>query len=267
MTVGRRKVPSMRRRLALPLGLLLGWLPAVGAEALQLRSAAQAGFPHKFNVGGEGPPGFCLEYIQALAQVDPGLSFVGLDEMLPTLRIEQELASGRVEVFFGMLKTPEREALYRFADSPRLYTIHHQLAVLTGDTQADQVRSLDDLRAAVGQRVILATRGSGYAHYLRDQLGLNVDDGATSVDQNLRKLTSGRSRFLYDSESSLRRAIQANGLQAQVRILPTVLRRQDLLLAYAPTLPAERLGRVLAAMRLLEANGMASRLRMAYGLR
>lgn len=255
----------MRRRLALP--LLLGWLPGARAEVLQLRSAAQAGFPHKFNVGGEGQPGFCIEYIQALVQIDPGLSFTGLDEMLPTLRIEQELASGRVEVFFGMLKTPERETVYRFADSPRLYTMHHQVAVLASDAQADQPRSVDELKAAVGSRLILATRGSGYANYLRDQLGLNVDDGATSIDQNLRKLISGRSRFLYDSEYSLRRAIQASGLQARVHILPTVFRRQDLLLAYTPALPAERLARILAAMRALEANGGAARLRLAYGLR
>ncbi|MDR7333176.1 hypothetical protein [Roseateles asaccharophilus] len=101
----------MRRRLALPLSLLLGWLqPMAHAEALLLRLAAQTGLPHKYNVGGEGQPGFCLEYIQALSQVDPGLRCSGLDDMLPTLRIEQELAAGRVEVFFGMLKTPEREA-------------------------------------------------------------------------------------------------------------------------------------------------------------
>lgn len=257
----------MRRRVALSLGLPLGWLGDARGQGLSLRAVAQAGFPHKYNVAGAEPPGFCIEYIRALGQVDPGLSFSGLDEMLPTLRIEQELAAGRVEVFFGMLKTPEREALYRFVDSPRIYTIHHQVAVRAADPQADEVRSLDDLRAAVGGRVILATRGSGYANDLRDQLGLNVDDGATSIDQNLRKLLSGRSRFLYDSESSLQRAIQANGLQAQVRILPAVLRRQDLLLAYTPALAAERLARVVAAMRAVEANGTAVRLRAAYGLR
>lgn len=258
----------MRRRLALPLSLLLGWLqPIALAEALLLRSAAQAGFPHKYNVGGEGQPGFCIEYIQALSQIDPGLRFSGLDEMLPTLRIEQELAAGRVEVFFAMMRTPEREASYRFADGPRLYTIHHHVAVLASDTQADHVRSIDDLRAAAGSRPLLATRGSGYASFLREPLGFNVDDGATTIDQNLRKLIGGRARFLYDSEASLQRAIQANGLQSQVRILPAVLRRQDLLLAYAPSLPPDRLARVVAAMRVLEANGTAARLRAAYNLR
>lgn len=256
----------MRRRHALPLSLLLGWLPG-HAASLPLRSAAQTGFPHKYNVGGAGPPGFCIEYIHALTQIDAGLTFGGLDEMRPTLRIEQELATGRVEVFFGMLKTPEREALFRFADSPRVYTIHHQVAVLAADVQADRLRTLDDLRTALGQRVLLTTRGSGYGKYLQEQMGFNVDDGATSIDQNLRKLVNGRARFLYDSESSLRRAIQANGLQAQVRILPAVFRRQDLLLAHAPTLPADHLARVVAAMQALEASGGAARLRAAYDLR
>ncbi len=257
----------MRRRLTLQLGWLPGWLAASPAEPLVLRSAAQAGFPHKYNPGGSGPQGFCIDYIQALRRVDAGLDFTGLQQMLPTLRIEQDLAAGRIDVFFAMLKTPEREALYRFVDSPRLYAIHHQIAVLVSDTQAEQVRGFADLRALRGDGRVLTTKGSGYADFLRDQAGLDVDDGATSLEQNLRKLLSGRARFLYDSESLLQRTIQSLDLQAQVRILPTVFRRQDLLLAHTPGLPAERLARVVAAMQVLEASGGAARLRGAYGLR
>ncbi|MFT7775781.1 substrate-binding periplasmic protein [Roseateles sp.] len=258
----------MRRRLALQLGLMPGLLPAAQAQPqpLVLRSSAQAGFAHKYNPGGVGPQGFCIEYIQALKRIEPGLDFTGLQEMLPTLRIEQDLAAGRIEVFFAMLKTPEREALFRFADNPRIYTIFHQIAVLASDTQAEQVRGFGDLRALGGEGRVLTTKGSGYAAFLREQAGLDVDDGATTIDQNLRKLVGARARFLYDSESSLRRAIQAQGLQDQVRILPAVFRRQDLLLAYTPGLAPERLARVLAAMRALEASGAAGRLRAGYGL-
>ncbi|MFG6431561.1 substrate-binding periplasmic protein [Roseateles sp. LYH14W] len=257
----------MRRRLTLQLGLLPGWLAAAPAEPLLLRSAAQAGFAHKYNPGAPGPQGFCIDYIQALKRVDAGLDFSGLQQMLPTPRIEQDLAAGRIDVFFAMLRTPEREALYRFVDSPRLYAIHHQVAVLTSDAQAEQVRGFADLRALRGEGRVLTTKGSGYADFLRGEAGLDVDDGATSLEQNLRKLLSGRARFLYDSESLLQRTIQAMDLQAQVRILPTVFRRQDLLLAYTPGLPAQRLARVVAAMQALEANGGAARLRAAYGLR
>lgn len=257
----------MRRRHVLTLSLPFAWPGSARAEPLLLRSAAQAGLPNKYNVGGEGPPGFCIEYIQALGQIDPGLRFSGLDVMLPTLRIEQDLAAGRLDVFFAMMKTPAREAQYRFAESPRIYTIHHQLAVLASDTRADAVRSFDDLKAVVGSGAILARHGSVYASFLREQMGFKVDDGATSVDQNLRKLLSRRARFLYDSEASLQQAIQANGLQSQARVLPTVFRRQDMQLAYTQGLPPERLARVLAAMRALEASGAAARLRAAYGLR
>ncbi len=258
----------MRRRLALQLGLMPGLLPTAQAQPqpLVLRSASQAGFAHKYNPGGTGPQGFCIEYIQALKRLEPSLDFTGLQEVLPTLRIEQDLAAGRVDVFFAMLKTPEREALFRFADSPRIYTIFHHIAVLATDVQAEQVRSFGDLRALGSDGRVLTTKGSGYAAFLREQVGLDVDDGATALDQNLRKLVSARARFLYDSESSLQRAIQAQGLQAQVRILPTVFRRQDLLLAYTPGLAPERLARLLAAMRALEASGVAARLRAAYGL-
>lgn len=257
----------MRRRLVLQLSLLPGGLSAAPAEPLVLRSASQAGFAHKYNPGGEGPQGFCIDYIQALKRVDAGLDFTGLQQMLPTPRIEQDLAAGRIDVFFAMLRTPEREALYRFVDSPRLYTIHHQIAVLASDAQAEQVRSFADLRALRGEGRVLTTRGSGYADFLRGQAGLDVDDGAASLEQNLRKLVGGRARFLYDSESLLQRTIQAMDLQAQVSVLPTVFRRQDLALAHTPWLPAERLARVVAAMQALEASGGAARLRVAYGLR
>lgn len=253
----------MRRRLTLQLGLLPGWLAAAPAEPLVLRSTSQAGFAHKYNPGGTGPQGFCIDYIQALKGVDAGLAFSGLEQMLPTLRIEQDLAAGRIDVFFAMLRTPEREALFRFVDSPRLYSIYHQIAVLASDAQAGQVRGFADLR---GEGRVLTTKGNGFANFLKEQGVAEVDDGATSLEQNLRKLVSGRARFLYDSESLLRRAIQAQGLHAQVRILPVVFRRQELLLACTPGLAPERLARVTAAMRMLEGNGVAARLRAAYDL-
>lgn len=256
----------MRRRLVLQSGLLPGGLLAGPVEPLVLRSAAQAGFPHKYNPGGVGPQGLCIDYVQALKRIDAGLDITGLQQMLPTLRIEQDLAAARIDVFFAMLRTPEREALFRFVDSPRIYSIQHQIAVLVSDTQAEQVRSFADLRALRSEGRVLTTKGSGYAEFLRGEAGLDVDDGATSLEQNLRKLQNGRARFLYDSESLLQRTVLSLGLQAQVRILPTVFRRQDLLLAYTPGLPPERLARVTAAMHLLEASGLAARLRAAYEL-
>jgi polar amino acid transport system substrate-binding protein len=252
----------MRRRpfIALPLALAAGH--AAAGEVL--RTAAQSGMNLKFNLGGDGPPGFCVDYIHALQRTDPGLQFSGLDEALPLTRIESDLAAERIDLFFGLLKTRDRLARLRFVDVPALYNVRHQVAVRADD--AVDVRSFDDIRALGAHGVILATRATGYPSFLAEQPGLVVDDGAMDNARNMRKLLSGRGRFFYQSDATLRLVIELEGLQGRVRILPTVFHADSQLLAHAPSVAPERLARVVAAMRAIELNGMAARLRAAYGL-
>lgn len=251
---------SRRPFIALPLALAAG--AAAAGEAL--RTVAQSGMNLKFNVSGEGPPGFCIDYIQALQRVDPGLQFSGLDDALPLTRIEGDLAAERIDLFFALLKTRERAARFRFVEVPALYNVRHQVAVRADD--AVSVRNFDDIRALGPQGVILATRSTGYPNFLADQPGLIVDAGASDNLRNLRKLINGRGRFFYQSDATLRHLIEAEGLQASVRILPAVFHADSQLLAHSPGLAPERLARVITAMRAIELNGNAARLRAAYGL-
>jgi polar amino acid transport system substrate-binding protein len=234
------------------------------ASAAALRTAAQAGIPLKYNLSGTGAPGFCVDYIRALQRADKGLQFQGLDETQPLLRIESDLANDRLDLFFGLLKTRERAERVRFVDSPSLYAIRHQVAVRADDKV--QIRSLDDIRALGANGTLLTTRGTAYISFLAEQGGLLVDAGATDNAQNLRKLLSGRGRFFYQADFTLRHTIEAEALQSQVRILPAVFHQDVQLLAYSPALPAERLARVVAAMKAIEASGEAGRLRQAYDL-
>lgn len=253
----------VRRRslLTLPLALATGH---AAAGELMLRTAAQSGMNLKFNVSGDGPPGFCVDYVQALQRVDPGLVFSGLDEAVPLTRIESDLAAERIDLFFALLKTRDRVARIGFVETPPLYNVRHQVAVRADDPV--QVRNFDDIRALGSQGVILATRSTGYPSFLADQPGLIVDAGASDNARNLRKLISGRGRFFYQADATLRHVIEAEGLQQRVRILPAVFHADSQLLAHAPSLAPQRLARVVAAMRALELNGMAARLRAAYGL-
>lgn len=253
----------MRRRplLAAPLALAAGRAAAV---APALRTAAQAGMTLKFNLGGDGPPGFCVDYAHALQRVDAGLSFTGLEEALPLMRIEADLAAERLDLFFAIMKTRDRAARFRFVDAPVLYNVRHQVAV-RADDRVD-VRSFDDIRALGAEGVILTGRGSGYQSFLAEQPGLVVDAGAADNAQNLRKLLGGRGRFFYHADATLRNLIETGGLQDRVHILPAVFRVDALLLAHAPGLAPDRLAPLVAAMRTLESNGMAARLRAAYGL-
>lgn len=252
----------VRRRslLTLPLALTAGH--AAAGEVL--RTVAQASQNLKFNTGSDGPPGFCFDYIHALQRVDPGLRFNGLEEAMPLPRIESDLAAERIDLFFGLLRTRERAARFRFVDAPALYNVRHQIAVRADD--GVDIRGFDDIRALGSQGVILATRATGYASFLADQPGLLVDAGAMDDVRNLRKLVGSRGRFFYQSDATLRHVIDAEGLQDKVRILPTVFHAESQLLAHAPSLAPDRLARVVTAMRALELNGMAARLRATYGL-
>lgn len=253
----------VRRRSLLTLPLALGVRHA-GADEVLLRTVAQAGMNLKFNTGSDGPPGFCFDYIHALQRVDAGLRFSGLEGALPLPRIESDLAAERIDLFFGLLKTRERVARFRFIDAPALYQVRHQVAVRADD--GIEVRGFDDIRALGAQGVILATRSTGCLSFLAAQPGLHIDAGAMDDARNLRKLVGGRGRFFYQTDATLRHVIEAEGLQGRVRILPAVFHDDAQLLAHAPGLAPERLARVVAAMRALELQGMAARLRVAYGL-
>lgn len=246
--------------------LLSSGAGVLAAPPLVLRTSAEAGAPHKFARPGEQPDGFCVDYARALAARDPGLQFEGLDQYLPVLRIERELAGGTMDMFFGLLRTPARLERFRFIEQPALYISRHRVAVRAQDREVDAVRGFDDIRALGDQGVVLATRGTAYTSHVLRQPGLKVDDGATDHLQNLRKLLRGRGRFFYQSEGMIRQLILAEGLQDEVRMLPVVFAAEPLLVAVSPMLEPPRLARLAAVMSALEADGTAARLRVLYNL-
>lgn len=256
---------SQRRALVAAM-LALGAGAPRAAPGMLFKTAAEAGARHKFGHPGAPAAGFCIEYLRALLARDPGLRFEGLEQYLPVLRIERELAAGTLDVFFGLLKTAARQERFRFIEQPALYLSRHRVAVRAKDREVESVRDFDDIRALGDQGIVLATRGTAYTAYLLRQPGLRVDEGASDHLQNLRKLLRGRGRFFYQSEGMIRHLIQAERLQDEVRMLPAVFAAQPLLVAVSATLGAARVARLTAAMNALEADGTAARLRAAHDL-
>lgn len=256
---------TQRRTVLAALLSVSAGVPAAEQQVV-LRTAAEAGVPHKFGRPGEVPAGFCTDYIRALVAHDPGLHFEGLQQYLPVLRIERELAAGTLDVFFGLLSNAARLERYRFVEQPPLYISRHRVAVRADDREVDAVQGFDDIRAMGEQGIVLATRGTAYTSHVLCQPGIKVDDGATDHLQNLRKLLRGRGRFFYQSEGMLRELIKAEGLQEQVRLLPAVFAAEPLLVARAATLEPARVARLTSAMQALESDGTAARLRAQYRL-
>lgn len=248
-----------RRAVLLPLaGLLV--TPAARAQALVLRTTGQEANTLKFDPTNTAAPGFSVEVMRWIEKRDPGLRFTGQDVLRPIKRIELELDGGGLEVFFGLVRTPAREARFNLLDV--LYTQSGQLAALA--TDAVSVQSFDDLRALGDKAVIGVPKGSAYVDTLRAQPGLVVDDGVASVSATLRKLVSGRLRFVFFSGPVLRKYIRDEGLESQVRLLPARLSVQEVCAATARDLDPAKLRRLRAALEQLRSSGELRRLQDKY---
>jgi glutamate/aspartate transport system substrate-binding protein len=255
---------ATRRDAALAL-LALACPPLQARAPLRLRTCSQSDLPLKFDLGNPARPGICVEIIQALQRLDPGLQFLGLERDLPLKRVAQELANHELDLFFSMIDTPQRLRLgVDFLDEPVLYESRHQVAVRADDPI--QVRSLRDIAALGDQGVVLVTYGTAYAEYLKDQPGLQLSHLTLSNHKNLEMLLRGRGRFFYHAGSTLRSQIALDGLEDRVRVLPAVFKVDAQRLAFSPRLVPGARQRVVSALRQLEQRGELQALRERYGV-
>ena len=213
----------MRHRRCLGQALLLllwpGLLVAHSEQPLGLSTVSQINSPWKYDLDHPERPGFCLEILQAIERLDPNLTFKGLDRETSLRRVEMLLVENQIDVFCGLLKSTSREQRFRFIGPP-IFPLQQRIAVRADDPV--DVRSLDDIRRLDPDGVILVARGTKYNEWLRTLPGLRIDDSSGESAVNLRKLPAGRGRFCYHSDFTLRDAIAAEGLDAKVRLLPTV---------------------------------------------
>lgn len=238
-------------RISCLLASLLLVLP-VHAGLLVLRTASQEGLRAKFDMGNRQRNGICVEIMAALERIDPELRFTGLATTMGTARIEQELQRGSLDVFFGFLKTPEREQRYRFVEPP-LFWQSSRLAVRADDRVV--VSSFDDIRRLGPAGVILATQGTAHIPFLKAQQGLLIDDGARSSEANLSKLLLGRGRFFYQGDLNLAFDILQYGYGDKVRILPVVFRREAQYAVFGQGVPESAIARVRQGLEQLQRSG------------
>lgn len=240
---------AMLRLLLLVLVCVSG---PVQAGLVVLRTASQEGLRAKFDIGSRERPGVCIEIMQALQRLDPELHFTGIADSMSTARVEKELETGRLDVFFGFLKTPERLRRFQFADPP-LFMQSSRVAVRSDDPV--RVMSFDDIRALGLNGVILATQGTAHVSFLNKQGGLIVDDGARTSDANLRKLVMGRGRFYYQGDLNLGFDIQAYGYAGRVRMLPVTFNHEGQYVVFSRRVSAVVVARVARGLQELERRG------------
>lgn len=243
------------------LAVLLAAGAADAQQTILLRTAAQIDTTPKYirqlRGGMAGIGGLCIDINRAIERLDPGIRFTGDQDWLPALRLEAELALGRLDNACGLSRTAEREAKFIFIEPP-LFSVTYHLAARLEDDVA--VSGWDDVRRLGDQGTILTVHGFGPAGRLKEMNGIRVDAGSPDVRGNLFKLVNGRGRFFYHRMPGLDAEIRKAGLDEAVKILPAVMDRQNFYFVLGRSVPAPTVERVRQALATLDRSGELKRI-------
>lgn len=253
----------MLRRACLLSPLLGTVLPALAqapAPALQLRTVQQSGSLVKYDPDGSpSRPGLCLEILRAVEKVDPGLRFTGLDQQVPLKRVERLLADGLVDVFFCLLRSPERERQWRYVPVP-LYVVRHVVVQRSDDTR--RMETLTELAAASRTKPVLVMRGTALARRLTAANVVINEVG--SEREALEMLTRGRADAIYGQDINLQRQVAETRLADKVRVGRNAFHEEPQYVAVRADLPAAHEERLLQALKRLERDGQLRQLADKY---
>ncbi len=239
--------------------IALAGAAAHAQPSLTLRTAQQSGSIVKYDPTTPAKPGLCMEVLRAVERADPGLRFSGLDQQLPLKRVERLLAEREMDVFFCLLKSPERERQWRYAPVP-LYAIRHVVVQRIDD--ARHYDSLAQLAQASRMRRVLVMRGTAIARHL-----VKADVAITEVNSEreaLQMLALGRADLIYGQDINLLRHINDARMGPQVKLGRTVFREEPQYLALRADLPTAHEERLTHALRKLDKDGTLRQLADKY---
>jgi polar amino acid transport system substrate-binding protein len=250
------------------MGGIFLWSLSLWTMALEstpaVKTSGQEANVIKFDPKNSAAPGLSMEVINALARVDPGLSFVGQDVMRPVRRVELELTSGDMEVFFGLVRNEARESQFTVIKSPALYVQFTQIAVAANDTI--DIQSLDDIRKLGPNGIIGVPQGSAFVEFLKSQGGLTIDDGTVSLSSTLKKMLVGRVRFVYFGGAVLKKQIEDDGLVGKVRVLPKRYKSEEVCVMFSKNASPKLVERIQRGLNLLQRSGELDQIRTKYGV-
>lgn len=224
------------------------------ARVSNLPVLAQESLPPKWIDRGDHSDGVCPDILRAIEKLEPRVRFTGQHEFRSLPVIEQGLESGDVACACALLDTARRRGIATIVGKP-LYMVRHRVAAAASDhARVDNLDQLVKLKPLVN-----TSRGAGYSDQLR-ALGLKVDDSTSDNVVNLKKIIAGHGRFFYMNELSLNWIIRENGMGAQVRVIPGVLKEEPVYFWVSKKVPPATVHLLDQALLKLKANGELSRI-------
>ena len=231
------------------LGVLVSGTVPASAELLWLRTAFQDTASKVVRHADGTFGGICVDLMN-LIEKNSNFRFLRPTQFVSLKRIELGLSSQSVDVYFALLRNPERAQICRYLEP--LYSVHY---VIVGRAD-DQVtlRGVDDLKRVAGKGPLLTVFGSQLGTYIQS-LGLVADDGAVTVEQNLGKLLSRRGRFFLYQDIAVHQALAQPPFAGKLRVFPLVLRTEELWLVSSFGVGAAVNDGLKAVVHRLKASG------------
>lgn len=241
--------------------LPLAWNSTHAAEVIKIRTAAQANTEPKYILqsqdGKNSVVGLCIDINRAIERIDPGIRFVGDQNWRPAIRVEAEMAHGNIDAECGLSRTKERESKFTYIEPPLFLVKYHLVARADDDVQ---IRNWEDVRKMGDDGIILTIHGFGPVNRLKEMGDLVIDSSAVDSKTNLLKLLAGRGRFYYHRSPGIVTEIRKAGVEGRVKLLPTVMDKQQFHMVVGKTLSAEGVEKLQKAIATLEKNGELKRL-------
>ncbi len=179
-------------------------------RAFDLITQYQESFP-KYTIENDSLGGLCFEILRQVERESQLSIGAPARVFTPFKRLQKHLASGEIDVFFGMKKNPARTDQYHFIDPP-LYQVNTVIA-----QRADDELHVDSLADLYGQPVLVPLGTATAAKLRREHPQIAIDAGG-DIFICLKKLMHDRGRFIVYHDIGLIGAIAAMDLQDEIRI-------------------------------------------------
>ena len=196
-------------------------------------------------------PGFLYE-LMAETHKRAGLPFQ--PEFLPWMRAQETTQHIPNALIFGIIRTPEREARYRWIAE---LSVQHSRFIRLGEVPA--INSLEEARTA---SLIGVQTGTNRHDLLRSFGSLNIEP-TFSEDANVKKLVAGHIDTLFDADIRFLYMSQKLGTQDKI-VFGRPIIEEHVWLAANPAFPNDLAAKLATAIAAIKADGSFAKMRAAY---
>lgn len=220
----------------------------------ELKTTYQDNSPVKYNFDNSSSPGICTEVIEEIEKIRPGLRFHGKNKKMSLARIESFLESSDLDIFFCLLKTPEREKRFRFIDLP-IYEVNNIILVKNDDDILKEVKNLrKDLKFFKDKGKFIVNKGSILVEDLK-RIGASYLDGTRKDLEILEMLNKNRARFFYTQDFAIAYSLKNAKQSGNYKIIQLDRPSGTQNIAYSPKADSKLIKEVESALRELVASG------------